>query len=46
MQYKFYEQPDYHVGLDPTGGPRQAATPTPTPLHPYPYPYPHPYPQP
>ena len=23
MQYKFYEQPDYHIGLDPTGGPRQ-----------------------
>ena len=26
MQYKFYDQPDYHVGLDPTGGPRQGGT--------------------
>ena len=25
MQYKFYEQPDYHIGLDPTGGPRQVS---------------------
>ena len=26
VQYKFYEQPAYIVGLEPTGGPRQGGT--------------------